>query len=290
MYSSYIVICVCNGVFCVTAIVFNSVTIHAIRKTSSLPKALKTLLLSLAVSDLGVGLLVHPLFIARLVVDMKQNTVNNPTYNITNSAYFILALLCAYASFFGVTALSVDRFLAIHFHLRYQERVTHQRVVASVMSIWAFSAFLSLVRKFWVPNDVSYKIVATVEIIWVLTTVLLNYKLYIAVQHHIHQIQALQVQQAKHNEEMSNATMIRKAAVGTFYIYLVFLICWVPDICIHVVIATSKNSTLITHLHHYAATLAYLNSSLNPLIYCWKMRHIRLAIIDILRKIFSSHN
>ena len=44
----------------------NIVTIHAIRKTSSLPKTLKTLVLSLAVSDVGVGLLVQPLYISLL--------------------------------------------------------------------------------------------------------------------------------------------------------------------------------------------------------------------------------
>ena len=41
-----------------------------------------------------------------------------------------------YASFFGVVALAPDRFLASHFYLRYQEIVTHKRVVAVVISIW----------------------------------------------------------------------------------------------------------------------------------------------------------
>ena len=45
----------------------NTLTIHAIRKASSLPKPLKTLLLSLAVSDLGVGLLAQPLYIAKMM-------------------------------------------------------------------------------------------------------------------------------------------------------------------------------------------------------------------------------
>ncbi len=47
--------CTFNSFLSYTAIVLNIVAIHAIRKTSSLPKPLKTLLLSLAVSDLGVG-------------------------------------------------------------------------------------------------------------------------------------------------------------------------------------------------------------------------------------------
>ena len=55
LYSTTIANCAFNGILSCTAIMFNIVTIHAIRKTSSLPKTLKTLLLSLAVSDVGVG-------------------------------------------------------------------------------------------------------------------------------------------------------------------------------------------------------------------------------------------
>ena len=115
--------CVFNSFLSYTAIMLNIVTIHAIRKTSSLPKTLKTLLLSLAVSDLGVGLLVQPLHIAWMV---------NPTY-FTITALHIIAPLFVNASFFSVVAISVDRFLAIHLHLRYQELVTHKRVVAVVV-------------------------------------------------------------------------------------------------------------------------------------------------------------
>jgi len=58
--SAYIANCVINNFLAYTAIMLNIVTIHAIRKASSLSKTLKTLLLSLAVSDLGVGLLGQP--------------------------------------------------------------------------------------------------------------------------------------------------------------------------------------------------------------------------------------
>ena len=65
--STYIANCVFNSFLSYTAIMLNIVTIHAIRKTSSLPKTLKTLLVSLAVSDVGVGLLAKPFDISFLV-------------------------------------------------------------------------------------------------------------------------------------------------------------------------------------------------------------------------------
>ena len=105
----------------------------------SLPKTLKTLLLSLAVSDVGVGLLGQPLYISLLVMWLQQNC---PGCNTYKSCLIVMALF-SLASFFGVVALSFDRFLAIHLHLRYQELVTHKRVVAVVILIWVLSVFLS---------------------------------------------------------------------------------------------------------------------------------------------------
>ena len=57
-------LCVLNAFLALSAVVLNSVTIHAIRKTSSasLPKNLRVLLLNLAFSDLSVGLVVQPIY------------------------------------------------------------------------------------------------------------------------------------------------------------------------------------------------------------------------------------
>ena len=106
--SSYIANCVFNAFLSYTAVMLNCVTIHAIRKTSLLPKPLKTLLLSLAVSDLGVGLIVQPLYIACLVMELQQNSGNNQTFNATSNAYGITGFVFTFASFFGVVALSAD--------------------------------------------------------------------------------------------------------------------------------------------------------------------------------------
>ena len=128
--SNYIANCVFNSFLSYTVIMLNIVTIQAIRKTSSLPKTLKTLLLSLAVSDAGVGFLVQPFYISLLVKGSQQKIDACSTYE----AFSMMVVLFTTASFCGVITISVDRFLAIHLHLRYQELVTHKRVVAVVIS------------------------------------------------------------------------------------------------------------------------------------------------------------
>jgi len=105
LYSSVIVNCVFHSFSAYTAIMLNILTIYAVRKTSSLPKPLKTLLLSLAVSDFGVGLLPQPLFIVRMV---------NPTY-FTHITFNVGQIIFTVASFFSVVAISVDRVLAVTF-------------------------------------------------------------------------------------------------------------------------------------------------------------------------------
>ena len=115
---------VLNNFLSYTAIMLNVVTIHVIRKTSSLPNTLKTLLLNLAVTDVGVGLIVQPIYSSLLVRWLQQNIED---CNFRDVFVTILTTFCL-TSFLGVVAVSAARFLAIHLHLRYQELVTHKRV------------------------------------------------------------------------------------------------------------------------------------------------------------------
>lgn len=279
--------CVLNAFLMFTAIMLNSVTIQATRKTSSLPKTLKTLLLSLAVSDLGVGLLAQPLHIANIATALESTAESNPA---NNAVLLVLRLsttnLFVFASFFGVTALSTDIFLAMHFHLRYQEVVNYKRVVGVVISVWLCSAFASLGR-LWIPESIIFVIFATSSAVCFVITTFLNYKIFEAVRHHERQIQALRISQETENVEMTNAGRIRKSAVTAIYIYLVFLACYLPNICMLLIIFKTGSTPLNDILQDYTVTLVFLSSSLNPLIYCWKMRPIRRNVIASLRDTFG---
>ena len=251
----------------------NILTIHAMKKTS-LPKPLKTLLLSLAVSDLGVGLLAQPLYIAEMV--------NHTDFLLT--AFNIVTPLFASASFFSVVAISVDRFLALHLHLRYQELVTHKRVVAVVISIWVLSAFLTSIW-FWISFDGILLVDLITQSVCYIITGIIYHRIYFTVRRHSDQIHVQQIQVAQ-NSQMESAAGQRKSAVNTLYVYLVFLVCCLPDFYARVARLISPQSSALSGLLFYSLTLFFLNSSLNPVIYCWKMNHIRRAIINILRNIF----
>ena len=280
LYSTSIFTCVVNAFSAYTAIMLNILTIHAMRKTSSLPKPLKTLLLSLAVSDLGVGLFAQPLYITWMI---------NRTYS-TFMAFTIIATLFAYASFFLVVAISVDRFLAIHLHLRYQELVTHKRVVAVVISIWTLSLLFPLLMfylNFQTPVHVF--MIVVFGLCFIISGIVYS-RIYFAATHHANQVQVLQIQVAQNNQ-IESAARKRKSAISMFYVYLVFLVCHLPQYCVRVAyLIQSPPSTALRVTDLFSTTLVFLNSSLNPVIYGWKMRHILHAMIDVLRNLFPKQN
>ena len=203
--SGYIVNVVLNVFSALTAIVFNSITIQAIRKTSSLPNPLKILLLSLAYSDLAVGLVAQPLWIVTL--SREEDT----------EVLWIIQSALANASFLGIMALNVDRFLAVHLHLRYRELVTYKRVLSLAILTWVFSALLSSICR-WITEDLSEFMNITI-IVWSLCLIFLTViscRLYFAVRVHTKQIQALQLKQTALSDEVANASRLRKSAVSSF--------------------------------------------------------------------------
>ena len=107
--TTFIVNCVFNNFLSYTAIILNIVTMYAIRRTSSLLKTLKPLLLSLAFSDVGVGLFVQSLYTFFLVKWLKLDHPSCNTYQVWN----ISSNLFSAASFPGVVAVSFISFIFI---------------------------------------------------------------------------------------------------------------------------------------------------------------------------------
>ena len=273
MDNLYLILCVFNAYLSYTATMLNIVAIYAIRKTLSLPKNFKTLLLSLAVSDLGVGLLAQPMNVV-YIMDFQQNNANNDTNNVIYLAFLVPVNLFIFASLFSVTALCADRFLAIYLHLRYKELVTYKRVAAVVVSIWATSALISLIRLF-IPKNIMFVSFVIIEVACIITVTSTSVKLYLTLRCHIDQEESVQRK--------------RRSTMASLYVYLVFIVCYLPDICVLIIIANLSEPTIdLQLLQFYTVTLLFANSTLNPLIYIWKMKRIQHTIVGTLQHIFSS--
>ena len=157
-----------------------------------------------------------------------------------------------------------------------------------MISIWISSSFLSFLCFSWIiPKKARLVFYSTIVLICIITTALFYWRIYLSVRLHTIQINSLQVHQAEQNGEvMAYTARQRKSAVGAFYVFLVLLACYLPALCIFIAdLSNGQQSTLIYLLGLNANTLVLLNSSLNPLIYSWKMRDIRRTIMNLLRNV-----
>ena len=293
LYYHTLIACIVGSIFAFTAVVLNVLVILALRNIPSLPrKTLKTLLLSMSVSDLGVGLVAQPLNIYVLVSDIKffSSFILVDHHEAVFKAYRVVANVLTYASFFSIVALSADRFLVIRLQLRYQDAVTHKRAIAGVISFWLLSAFLPLFRFLeWLPENKSFILFVTIQFICLIISGLFYFKIFLALRQHAAQVQNVPVECGERIEAV-NAARERKAAFGVFYVYLTFVACYLPQICFNIAakIIDIERPNLEYKVNLHATNLLVLNSSLSPLIYCWKMRRIRQAMIDVLRKPFQN--
>ena len=201
-----------------------------------------------------------------------------------------MANVLTYASFFSIVALSADRFLVIRLQLRYQDAVTHKRAIAGVISFWLLSAVLPLIRlREWLPEDIFFISTVTIQFISLITAGLSYFKIFLALRQHAAQVQDVPVESGERNEAV-NATRERKGAFGVFYVYLALMACYLPTICFNIAenVIGPVRTSLGYKVNLYLTILLALNSSLSPLIYCWKMRRIRQTMINILRKPFQN--
>ena len=160
--------------------------------------------------------------------------------------------------------------------------MTHKRVVAVVISVWLLSVICPLVVLLLLP-DMYSRIAVFPGIVGLVLTPLVYINIFLTTRRHKNQIQALQVQDLGVNQETARFARLVKSAVGMFYVYLVFLICYLPFLICVVATEIHGPSIHLKSWYIFSMTLVFLSSSLNPVISCWKMRHIRHPIIDMLR-------
>ncbi len=126
--------CVFVFMMCFTTLLFNMVVILAIWRTPLLHQPRNVLLCSLAVSDFFVGLTTQPSF---LVAEISLLLGNMDLYCLAVFIHFYTSWMFNGISFLTLSAISVERYLALRFHLRYAELITNTRVFITVVIYWS---------------------------------------------------------------------------------------------------------------------------------------------------------
>ena len=135
--------------------------------------------------------------------------------------------------------------------------MTHKRVVAVVISIWVYSAFLSSMAS-WVPPNIRSLFICLGIVIGLLLTTLAYIRIYLAVRRHKNQIRVQQAQNAAQTSEMANFASLIKSAIGTFSVFLVFLACYLTIFICLTVIAIYGPNIALNRLFLFSCTLSFL--------------------------------
>ena len=264
-----------NIIFSVTATLENLLVLVTIWRSPNLQSPSNTLLCGLAISDLCIGLLSEPLFIG-LQVELLENSLASC---VLPTVYAIISTFFAEITLFTVTAISIDRYLAIHFHLRYAEVVTEKKAMITVFCFWLISGLHSVT---WNLGFVTFcEVVAVIGTLCLVAVSFTWIKIYRVMR--LHQAQIQDQMNAAQGHQF-NMVSFRKSVANTMIILFIVLICHFPYLLSSVIIAFNVYSPTYIFVI-FINSLMLVNSSVNPLLYCWRYRDIRAAAKHTLLKL-----
>ncbi|XP_078356913.1 melanocortin receptor 5-like [Oculina patagonica] len=209
-----IVNCALNTPLSVTAILGNTVVIYSIWNNPFLHSPSNMLLFGLAICDLCVGITVQPFYI---IYQSFYLTNRLQTWRATMEVFNIVSNLICGVSFLTTTAITIDRYLAIHLHLRYREFVTMRGTVAVLVVLWIISAFVASTL-IW-NSHITFFAVASVIAVCLFVTFGVYVKIFTVVRHHRRRIQASQRRET--TQQFGNTRRSVKSAIIFWFQLLV---------------------------------------------------------------------
>ena len=269
---------VINTLFAITAFVGNTVILIAFHKETSLHQPSKALIRSLVASDVCVSF-VELVFVAYWISILQERW---QTCRILYYAHVIGAIISLYVSLCTLAAISVDRLLALLLGLRYRQIVTLRRVYAVNATLWVFPGVSSAI--FWIFSPATWKVWSSTCLTLCLITSLFCYtRIFVRLRHQ-------QSQLHNHPQEQgiqtipSNSLRYRKTVHTALWLQTALVFCYLP----YMLVAPFANRE-IQNTHESAfyiplyttVTLMCFNSTLNPILYCWKIKEVRRTVKDM---------
>ena len=262
----------------------NLVVLLAMRRVTSIRLPSKLLLCSLVLTDLGAGSVVQPQWAALLVLwGTYPNLVQCPLYK----SFVITGSTLGTALVLTLAAISLDRYAALFFHLKYQQIVTTRGVCAVLAFIWALALLLPL-TSLW-DHKLWHASVATVLAVAYLVIFVACIKIYRRLR-----VQQIQPQAPDPAQQQAGNTLnterYRRTASVMMLVFVLLLICLLPFWCLFSLRAAPGKTALTECLFQFSCTLVFLNSFLNPFVYCLRLPEIRTEVVKQLRKLLCRSN
>ena len=258
----------------------NLVVLLAMRHVTSIRLPSKLLLCSLVLTDLGAGSVVQPQFAAFLFHRaIYPDLVPCPLYRSLIFAEFVFGI----ASLFSLATISLDRYAALFFHVKYQQIVTTRRVCAALALSWALAVFLAL-SSLW-KGELWYPVTGTCCGSALLVICVACIKIYRRLR--AQQIQPQAPEQAQQQAGNTlNMQKYKKSASAMMWVFVLLIICYLPSLCVVILTVVVERTALIENLWGFSYSLVLLSSFVNPFVYCLRLPEIRTEVMKQLRKLF----
>ena len=270
--TTVIINCVVNAPLMLISILGNALVLAAIIRTPSIRSTPHMIMLcSLAVSDFLAGLIVQPIYTTH------QLTEDRLLFHAEKLIGFSLCVV----SLLTVTLLTVDQFLALHYHMRYATLVTESRVKYTLIIIWLTASFLA--GLYFLNERVQNFLLGVVTIICILTSTFCYLRISRIVRRHQIQLRAHQQAVQSFNAENNlNVTRLKRSALNTFVFYITLTICYFPMYVLLTLDGLWYKDRKTEW--DFASTLVFFNSCINPLLYYWRLRQLRAAVVKTARQ------
>ena len=192
------------------------------------------------------------------------------------------SIVMAEFSLATLTAISIDRLLALSLGTRYRQVVTMKRarlVLALFLLFSIGNCFTQYVNYF------AFLVYSPLMFILLLITSICCYaRIFFVLRNHI---QAQVIQQGQPNGiSQLNLLRYKKTVSTALWVFAALMICYLPFgllLIARTILSEKTGSLPIIAL--FGLTVVYLNSSLNPLLYCWKIKEVRHAVKETLRNL-----
>ena len=262
-----------NLLTCPLTILLNTLVIIAVKTRPRLLNMHNLILASMAGTDLAVGMVAQPVFITREISRQTGGSIS--MYCKLSTITLITASLLCIPSLFHLALISVERLIAMKYSLRYNDIATKRRLTATltIALCWLFTAINVTIRLTVARITVFFAIIITPVIFYCHVSV------YFVCRRHLHQMKSEQ----NSSEATTKFLEDRKAWKTTAIILGGLLLSFLPQ-ALRATAQRQFSIPLLNSVEPLAFSCVMLNSILNPVIYCWRSRVIRHALLQLLGK------
>lgn len=282
----YIANIVVISLLCIPTAVTNAFVILIIYITPSLHTSPNTLICSLAFTDLASGLVAQPVYAVSRFAELKYDV---STFCWTWLVSRLLGSWLANTSLLTLTAISIDRVQAIQRALRYRSAVRTKRVVVLAVSLWILAGLFSVIRL--VLNDVRV-FLGIGSSLYLLCLVVLCASYWITFRSlKCHQSQVshhFRCDQHPNSSHAQHVTRYRRSVLTMLYIAALALVCYTPYICMSLLVLFTGRSVIERTAWTMVDSVLFLNSFLNPILYYWRVKDVRRAMMSFVVRPFRN--